>query len=135
MSKWVKARFDASWAVGCEWCLSRDPVSCFIAVERTPNPDPSDLPYHAFQEKILGFACYDVAAKGMFGAMGVDEAYQERGIGRALLLSCLHAMKAERYAYAVIGWAGEPDFYTRCAGATPIEDSTPSFWESELWVE
>jgi hypothetical protein len=37
-----------------------------------------------------------------------------------LLLSCLHAMKAERYAYAVIGWR-RAGFYA-AVGAVSIED-------------
>ena len=36
-----------------------------------------------------------------------------RAWGSALLLSALHAMRAEGYGYAIIGWASSIDFYKR----------------------
>jgi GNAT superfamily N-acetyltransferase len=132
LAEWVRQHFSESWAVGCEIANENRPVSCYIAVEKSqahaPIADPYDLPV----EVLVGFACYDVASKGMFGAMGVKEKYRKRGIGTALLLACLYAMKEEGYAYAVIGWAGSVDFYARATGATVIPDSEPGIFRGSL---
>jgi GNAT superfamily N-acetyltransferase len=135
ISTWVKQHFPEGWAVGCEWAINREPVSCYIAVERETDFVPTDNPYHQPSEKLIGFACYDAASKGMFGAMGVQEEYRGRGIGRALLLAALHAMAAERYAYAVIGWADAHEFYQKTVGATLIPDSEPGSFKGRLWGE
>lgn len=129
---WVRQHFAESWAAGCEWAIMRDPVSCYIAVEKEASFIPTEDPYTLPEEKLIGFACYDAASKGMFGAMGVQEEYRQRGIGRALLLTSLHAMAAERYAYAIIGWAGSPEFYQKAAGAILIEDSEPGIFRGNL---
>ena len=132
LADWVRQHFQESWAVGCEVALENKPVSCFIAVEKSQVHVPSDDPYDLADEVLVGFACYDVASKGMFGAMGVKEDYQRRGIGTALLLACLHAMKEEGYAYAVIGWVASIDFYAHAAGATVIPDSEPGSFRGKL---
>ena len=132
LADWVRCRFKESWAVGCETALDRRPVSCYIAVAKSlPDPSTND-PYELPPERLLGFACYDVASKGMFGPMGVREDYRRRGIGTALLLSCLYAMKDDGYAYAVIGWAGSIDFYTGAVGATVIAESEPGIFRGPL---
>jgi hypothetical protein len=41
-------------------------------------------------------------------------------------------MKAEGYAYAVIGWAGPQEFYARLVGATVIEGSEPGIYRGPL---
>jgi GNAT superfamily N-acetyltransferase len=132
LAEWVRHHFEESWAVGCEIALENKPVSCYIAVEKSQVQVPIDNPYDLPDEVLLGFACYDVASKGMFGAMGVKEDYRRRGIGTALLLACLHAMKEEGYPYAVIGWAGSVDFYAHAAGATVIGDSEPGIFRGKL---
>lgn len=132
LAGWVRQHFQESWAVGCEVALEHRPVSCYIAIEKSQDFVPSDNPYELPKEVLVGFACYDVASKGMFGAMGVKEDYRERGIGTGLLLECLHAMKEEGYAYAVIGWVASIDFYARAAGATVIPDSEPGIFRGKL---
>lgn len=132
---WVRQQFSDSWAFGCEWSIMREPISCYIAVEKETNFPPQNNPYIQPKEKLIGFACYDASSKGMFGAMGVQEEYRERGIGSALLLVSLHAMKAERYAYAIIGWAGPVEFYQKTVGATIIENSEPGIFTGELVCE
>src|SRR5205814_1509263 len=84
VANWVRRHFPESWAVGCEAGLTHHPVSCYIAVEKDRTFVPTSDPYHLPAEKIVGFACYDVASKGMFGPEGVQEEYQGRGIGTAL---------------------------------------------------
>ena len=132
IAEWVRQHFKESWAVGCEVALENKPISCYIAVQKSRAHIPSDDPYDLPDEILIGFACYDVASKGMFGAMGVKEDYRRQGIGTALLLACLHAMKEEGYAYAVIGWVASVDFYARAAGATVIPDSEPGIFRGKL---
>ena len=56
----------------------------------------------------------------MLGPLGVLPELANKGIGKALLLTALHAMRAENCAYAVIGWAGSVECYARIAGAWVI---------------
>lgn len=110
---WVRACFGAGWASECDVAFSNHPVSCLIATEAGA---------------IIGFACHDSTCRNFFGPSGVDEAKRGIGVGRALFLSCLHAMAAQGYAYAIIGGVGPADFYARSAGAIPIEGSTPGIY-------
>ena len=64
--------------------------------------------------------------------MAVMESYRRRGIGKGLLLACLHAMKTQNYAYAVIWYVGPAEFYARTVGAVPIEGSAPGFYRGPL---
>jgi GNAT superfamily N-acetyltransferase len=124
VAAWVRRHFQESWARACEVALARLPGTCYVAVEEDRAHVPSG-PYDLPGEALLGFVCYDVDIRGMLGPMGVREASRGRGIGRALLLTCLRAMAADGYAYAVVGWAGPVEFYARCANATVIEGSEP----------
>lgn len=72
---------------------------------------------------VAGFACYNVTRPNFFGPTAVARPYRNRGIGRALLLQCLEALRAEGYAYAIIGGVGPAAFYERAVGATLIEGS------------
>lgn len=133
LAEWVHQHFtDPSWAAGCEVALENRPVSCYIAVEKRQAPILSRNPYDLPDEVLVGFACYDVASKGMFGPLGVHENYRRQGIGSALLLACLHAMKEEGYAYAVIGWVASEDFYANAVGATVIPNSEPGIFRGKL---
>jgi GNAT superfamily N-acetyltransferase len=76
----------------------------------------------------LSYACHDATYRNFFGPTGVSEAHRGRGIGKALLLVCLHAMKTQGYAYAIIGWVGPPEFYTNAVGTVAIEDSEPGIY-------
>lgn len=107
----VQERFGEGWRCECRQALSRQPSGCFVAIR---------------DSRLVGFACYDATAKGFFGPIGVDEAARGHGIGKALLLSCLHAMVWDGYGYAVIGWCdGAADFY-RSIGAVEIPNSAPA---------
>ena len=68
----------------------------------------------------------------MFGPKAVHENYRVREIGKGLLLSCLHDMKAQNYAYAVIWWVDSVEFYSKSVGAVPIEGSAPGFYRGPL---
>jgi ribosomal protein S18 acetylase RimI-like enzyme len=133
LSEWVRRHFtDSPWAAECEVALENRPVSCYIAVEKSQVYVSSKNPYDLPDELLVGFACYDVVSKGMFGPLGVHEKYRKQGIGSALLLACLHAMKEEGYAYAVIGWVASEAFYAHAVGATVIPDSAPGIFRGKL---
>ena len=66
------------------------------------------------------------------GALGVIEPRRGQGIGRALLLRCLHAMEAFGYGYAVAPWVQNAGFYERVVGAAEIEGSAPGIFRGPL---
>lgn len=133
VTDWTR-RYYEDWWDGVRASFEQRPVTCHIAVQKQPvilSKDPYNLP----EERLLGFACYDVSARGMFGPVGIREDCQGRGIGRALLLSSLHAMLDEGYAYAVVGWVGPIEFYEKVAGAVLIPDSEPGIFRGRLKLD
>ncbi len=104
---WVTARFPG-WAAEADVSFSRLPIACHIAVK---------------DRQMLGFACHDATCRNFFGPMGVAEAARNQGVGRALLLSVLHAQRSQGFAYSVIGGVGPADFYARTVGAVLIDGS------------
>jgi GNAT superfamily N-acetyltransferase len=129
---WIAQHFYAGWENGVVYTIHRNPCSLFIAIEKQlPDPERADL-YELPPEKLVGFACYDASTRGMFGPMGVHPHYENRGIGTALLLTALHAMWNENYAYVVIGWAGPVEWYAKRVGATLIPDSEPGPFRGRL---
>ena len=111
----IASHFGEGWANETDTAFTRFPVSCFIAID-------------AETKQILGFAAYDCTCKAYFGPTGVDETKRKLGIGRALLLRCLEALRDEGYGYAIIGSAGPVNFYNKCCGATVIEGSSPGIY-------
>ena len=109
---WVRDNFASSVAE-VETAFGHVPASCFIALH---------------QARVVGFACHDVTALNFFGPEGVDASMRGKGIGRALLLSALHAQRVAGYAYAIIGGVGPAAFYEKCVGATSIDGSTPGIY-------
>lgn len=114
---WVRDRFGGQWADECDVAFANRPVSCFIATENGA---------------ITGFACYECTCRDFFGPAGVAADARGRGIGSALLLSCLHAMAALGYAYAIIGGAGSAEFYRKVVAAIEIEGSSPGIYRDRL---
>ena len=110
---WVGENFSPQWAGEADVAFSRQPISCFIALDR---------------ERLAGFACYEATCRGYFGPGGVLEAYRGQGLGTMLLLDCLRAMKEMGYAYAIIGGVGPKEFYAKAVGAIEIPDSTPGIY-------
>ncbi|KRD49954.1 GNAT family N-acetyltransferase [Ensifer sp. ENS10] len=117
---WIEKTFGAGWAGEAEAAFSSTPTRMHVAVH---------------DEKIVGFACHDVTALGFFGPTGVDEGMRGQGIGEALLLASLTAMREAGYGYAVIGGVGPAKFYERVAGAIEIPDSTPGIYAGMLFPE
>jgi hypothetical protein len=111
---WVRKNFNRAWSGECDVCFSNKPVSCYLALKKG---------------QILGFACYESVCKGFFGPTGVKKKARGLGIGKALLLVSLEAMRNEGYMYAIIGGVGPADFYARAAGAVMIEGSGPGVYK------
>ncbi len=104
------------WCSECQAAMANHPPTCFLAVDAG---------------SIVGFACYDATAKGFFGPTGVLRGYQGRGIGKALLVAALDAMREAGYGYAIIGSpvGRAVDFYEHTVGARVIEGSSPGIYE------
>ena len=117
ITDWVAAEFSAGWASEARVALANRPISLFMVVQ---GP------------RLLGFACYDATALGMFGPIGVAAEARGQHLGAALLLACLDDMHSRGYAYAVVGSAGPVDFFARTAGATVIADSSPGPYRGML---
>lgn len=113
----VREHFTRGWAVEFDAAFAVRPPSAFIAIER---------------DQVVGFACYDCTRRNFFGPTGVAEAARGRGIGQALLLACLNAMRDAGYAYAIVGGAGPAEFYARTVGATEIAGSVPGIYDFGL---
>ena len=107
----------APWRAEVDVCFARQPVSCFVAVRGA---------------ELLGFACIEAIARGFFGPTGVAPAARGRGVGRALLLVALEALRDNGYAYAIIGGVGPAQFYVRHANAMPIAGSDPGIYRGML---
>jgi hypothetical protein len=114
VADWVENKFSKNWASECEVALSAQPSTCFLAVKN---------------KKLIGFACYDSTSKGFFGPIGVEGTACAGGIGKALLVRTLEAMREAGYGYAVVGWAGPVEFFKKAVGATVIEGSEPGVYK------
>ena len=114
---WVRDNFSEAWASETEVALSRQPVSCFIAIEK---------------KTIVGFACHDATCPNFFGPTGVEPRAQQSGIGKALLFACLEDMKHQGFGYAIIGGVGPAEFYAKAVGAVAIEGSEPGIYRGLL---
>jgi hypothetical protein len=117
INSWIAPRFGVGWVSEATVAMSRQPVSCFIAIK---------------DEQLVGFACSDATARGFFGPTGVDESMRGQGAGHGLLLACLLDMRAQGYGYGIIGGAGPQEFYARAVGATAIPGSSPGIYAGML---
>jgi GNAT superfamily N-acetyltransferase len=134
VTAFAAAHGSRGWASECEAAFARLPLACFVAVEDPASPAPTEPPpaaggYDTRPRELVGFACYEATCRDFFGPQAVRPDRRGRGLGRALLLAALHAMRDEGYAYAIIGWASEPEFYRRVAGAVPIAGSEPGMYK------
>lgn len=114
---WVNRHYGSGWASEVDVSFSYQPISSFIAVR---------------EQAIIGFATYDAAYRNFFGPTGVDQAYRGKGIGKVLLMECLEAMRAQGYAYAIIGGVGPAEFYRKAVGAELITGSDPGIYKGIL---
>lgn len=114
---WVREHFSEYWVNECDVAFSRQPPSIWLAT---------------YEGVLVGFGCYDTTSLGFFGPTGVSETMRGRGVGKALLIACLHAMRGVGYGYAIIGGVGPVEFYERIVGAQVIADSTPGVYAGML---
>ena len=109
---WVKQNFGQGWASEFKYAANQSPVSAYLAIK---------------DKSILGFACFNTAAKGCFGPTGTLESARGQGIGTQLLFRALQDMRAQGFAYAVIAAAGPVEYYERLVGAVQFEGGAPGF--------
>jgi hypothetical protein len=115
--EWVRATFSQGWADECAIAFAAQPPSCLVAIR---------------DGALVGFACHDCTRPNFFGPAGVAPSLRGAGVGAALTLCTLAAMRDAGYAYAIIGGVGPAAFYAKVAGATPIEGSTPGIYDFSL---
>ena len=111
--QFVERHFAVAWADEVMVGFANKPTSVLIAHR---------------EDDILGFGAYECTRRAFFGPTGVLESERGQGIGKVLLLACLHGLAEMGYAYGIIGGAGPTEFYERTAGATVIPDSTPGVY-------
>ena len=109
----IETNFSRSWADEISVGFARQPISVFIAT---------------IEREIVGFAAYECTRRGFFGPTGVISAAQGKGIGKALLLASLWALREMGYVYAIVGAAGPVRFYQKTVGAVIIPDSEPGIY-------
>lgn len=117
VADWIGEHFSPKWVSEFKIAMSRQPTACIIATR---------------DKAVLGFACYDVTARGFLGPMGVGSDSRQYGLGKALLVTALENLYAQGYAYAIIGGVGPQEFYAKCVGAMPIEGSSPGIYTDIL---
>ena len=115
--RFVAENFSQRWADEISVGFARHPISVFIAT---------------IDREIAGFAGYECTRRGFFGPTGVVPAAQGKGVGRALLLASLWALREVGYVYAIIGAAGPVRFYQKTVGAIIIPDSEPGIYTDML---
>ena len=113
----VTENFSLSWADEISAGFARQPISVFVAT---------------IDRQLAGFAAYECTRRGFFGPAGVVQAARGKGIGKALLLASLEAMREMGYVYAIIGAAGPVRFYQKTVGAIIIPDSEPGIYTDLL---
>ncbi len=113
----VTENFSAGWADEISAGFARQPISVFVAT---------------IDRQLAGFAAYECTRRGFFGPTGVVPMAQGKGIGKALLLASLEAMREMGYVYAIIGAAGPVRFYQKTVGAIIIPDSEPGIYTDLL---
>src|SRR5689334_20223295 len=115
--RFVTENFSPKWADEISVGFARQPISVFIAT---------------MDRELVGFAAYECTRRGFFGPTGVLQSAQGRGIGKALLLASLWALREMGYVYAIIGAAGPVRFYQKTVGAIIIPDSEPGIYTDAL---
>jgi GNAT superfamily N-acetyltransferase len=113
--KLIEGRLVPLWAEEAAVAFAHQPVSCFVAFDGMT---------------VVGFAVYECTFRNLFGPIGVDEAYRGRGIGAALLMKCLEAMREMGYIYAIIGQAGPREFFEKVCGAIAVPEHWPSYLQA-----
>ncbi len=117
VAAFARKHFSPKWVSEVEVAMSRQPITCFIATR---------------DKTILGFACYDTTQRGFFGPTGVSEDARGLGLGKALLMKSLEALRELGHAYGIIGGVGPREFYAKTCGAIEIPGSDPGTYTDLL---
>ena len=115
--RFVETNFSRGWADEISVGFAHQPISVFVAT---------------IDRELIGFAAYECTRRGFFGPTGVHPDSQGKGIGKALLLASLYALRELGYVYAIIGAAGPVRFYQKTVGAIVIPDSEPGIYTDLL---
>lgn len=116
LQAFILEQFSPAWAAEADFAFTGGhPITGFVAVR---------------QGEIVGFAVYESSRRGFFGPTGVRAGLRGNGAGTALLLRCLESMRDIGYGYAIIGWVGPAEFYTKVCGATVIPGSEPGVYDA-----
>ena len=111
---WVSRTFRSQgWVDETRTALAHTPANCFVAMS---------------DGALCGFCCYDTTCLGFVGPVGIAADRRGQGIGQAVLLTALNAMRSAGYGYAVAGMVGAPEFFAQTARATPIDGSDPGVY-------
>jgi predicted N-acetyltransferase YhbS len=113
----VETNFSPGWADEISVGFAHQPISVFVAT---------------IERELVGFAAYECTRRGFFGPTGVIPTARSKGIGKALLLASLSALRELGYVYAIIGAAGPVHFYQKTVGAIVIPDSEPGIYTDLL---
>lgn len=113
----IEQHFSVGWADEVLVAFSNKPVSLHLAT---------------LESQVIGFAAHECTRRNFFGPAGVSPEMQGRGIGKALLLASLLALRDLGYVYGIIGGAGPIEFYQKAVGATIIVDSDPGIYTDLL---
>jgi len=117
VTRWVSEQLTNGWSCECEIAFSRQPIACKVATH---------------EKSLLGFSCHGVICPDFLGPIGVVPEWPRHHVGKALLLASLEALRAQGYAYAIIGWAGPVAFFEKSIGAMLIAGSEPGMYRGTL---
>ncbi|MBS8264273.1 GNAT family N-acetyltransferase [Mesobacillus boroniphilus] len=102
----INEEFGTRWTESIKHELRKQQPSIFIAEDQ--------------EERIVGFAAFDIHKPHYFGPMGVAKNNRAGGIGESLLHFCLDAMKNRGYKEIHIDNAGPIEFYENTCHAKVI---------------
>jgi predicted N-acetyltransferase YhbS len=117
LRQFVQQDFSTAWADEVSVGFANKPVSVHLAT---------------YNRSIVGFAAHECTRRGFFGPTGVIADHRGRGIGTALVLVSLSALRELGYAYGIIGGAGPIEFYQNTVGAITIPHSDPGIYSDLL---
>ena len=97
VADWVGRNFSPKWVSEAKVAFGRQPISCYIATR---------------EKKILGFACYDVTARGSWGMHTVSSA----GLVRLIFMPGLWARCLLKGALPASTWIFCRNHNSACCG-------------------
>jgi len=98
------AKYWLAWRAEIATALANDPISIHLAIK---------------EKQVVGFSVYDSnnLGTGWFGPMGTRPEFQGLGIGKALMLRCLHDIQTQGHPSAIIAWVSPTRLYEKHAGS------------------